>query len=66
VIDSTGAGDAALAAWIYGYIQGESSLQCIRFGHALAAEVLQQKGAVVHDITPEKLHLLTQNTPYDS
>jgi pseudouridine kinase len=66
VIDSTGAGDAALAAWIYGYLNDKSPSQCIDLGHALAAAVLQQKGAVVREITPEKLHLLTQNTPYDS
>lgn len=66
VIDSTGAGDAALAAWIYSYLNDKSPSQCIDLGHALAAAVLQQKGAVVREITPEKLHLLTQNTPYDS
>lgn len=66
VIDSTGAGDAALAAWIYGYLQAKSPLQCIQLGQALAAAVLQQKGAVVREITPEKLHLLTQNTAHDS
>ncbi|MBP6373902.1 MAG: hypothetical protein KA325_05740 [Flavobacterium sp.] len=66
VIDSTGAGDAALAAWIYGYLNDKSPLQSICLGHALAAAVLQQKGAVVREITPEKLHLLTQNKPYDS
>jgi pseudouridine kinase len=66
VIDSTGAGDAALAAWIYGYLNALSPPQCIELGHALAAAVLQQKGAVVREITPDKLHLLIQNTPYDS
>jgi len=55
VVDSTGAGDAALAAWIYAYIQGESSANCIALGHALAAEVLQQQGAGVQGINPQKL-----------
>jgi pseudouridine kinase len=55
VVDSTGAGDAALAAWIYAYIQGESSANCIALGHALAAQVLQQHGSVVQGINPQKL-----------
>lgn len=55
VVDSTGAGDAALAAWIYAYIQGESSANSIALGHALAAEVLQLKGAVMPGISPTKL-----------
>ncbi|MCX6184294.1 MAG: PfkB family carbohydrate kinase [Flavobacterium sp.] len=66
VVDSTGAGDAALAAWIYGHLTNENPTQCIKMGHALAAEVLQHKGAVVREMTPQKLHQLTQNSRYDS
>jgi len=66
VTDTTGAGDAALAAWIYGFLTNENPDHCMQMGHALAAEVLQHKGAVVREMTPQKLHQLTQNSRYDS
>ena len=55
VIDSTGAGDAALAGWVAGYVNNFESLKCIQLGHTLAFEVLQTKGAVKHDINFSKL-----------
>ncbi len=44
VIDSTGAGDAALAGWIHAHLQGRSADDCILYGHALAHIILQTKG----------------------
>lgn len=55
ITDSTGAGDAALAGWIAGYVNQFNELKCIQLGHCLAYEVLQLKGAVKHDITFSKL-----------
>jgi len=51
IIDSTGAGDAALAGWMAGYINNYNELTCLQLGHTLAFEVLQIKGSVKHDIT---------------
>ena len=46
VRDSTGAGDAALAAWVSAYCLGMTEMQCLKAGHAMAAIVLQTNGAI--------------------
>ena len=53
--DATGAGDAALAAWIFSNLHGETTLNAMRAGHALAFEVLQQVGAVMEELNVERL-----------
>jgi pseudouridine kinase len=55
VKDSTGAGDAALAGWIYAYLRNEDQLTCLKTGHALAYEILQIQGTIMNDLTPNKL-----------
>ena len=55
VIDSTGAGDAALAGWAAAHHWGLSPVKCLQAGHTLAIEVLQVHGAVITDISKEKL-----------
>ncbi|MFM7017062.1 MAG: carbohydrate kinase family protein [Bacteroidota bacterium] len=55
VIDTTGAGDAALAGWIHGFVHEKSTEDKIRYGHTLAALVLQQKGTIVKGLTAIKL-----------
>jgi pseudouridine kinase len=55
VTDSTGAGDAALAGWIYGWWHKKNPEDCLRFGHALAALVLSQKGSTLPDLTTNQL-----------
>jgi len=45
VSDGTGAGDAALAGWLYGLWNNHSDLKRIQYGHSLAALVLAQKGS---------------------
>ena len=50
IIDSTGAGDAALAGWICGFLEKENPNDCLKLGHTLALEVLQIKGAVKNNI----------------
>ena len=64
ISDSTGAGDAALAAWIFGYLNHESELTCLQLAHALALEVLQIKGAVLEHLNSENLYRI-KNTYYN-
>ena len=55
ITDSTGAGDAALAGWVAACLWEETPLRCLQTGHSLAAEVLQVRGAVMQEMTKEKL-----------
>ncbi len=50
IVDSTGAGDAALAGWVAAHLNHMETLHCLEIGHTLAFEVLQVKGAVKHNI----------------
>jgi sugar/nucleoside kinase (ribokinase family) len=45
VVDTTGAGDAYAAGFLYGYTQGMDLRRCGRFGGMLAAEVISHYGA---------------------
>ena len=45
VIDTTGAGDAYAAGFLYGYTRGEDLAVCARMGGIAAAEVIAQIGA---------------------
>lgn len=53
VLDSTGAGDAALAAWLFGFLAGKDEATCVEWGHRLAVEVLQTEGANLPTLQPE-------------
>ena len=44
VMDSTGAGDAYAAGFLYGFTEGMSMEECGRLGSVAAAEVIQQMG----------------------
>ena len=55
IIDSIGAGDAALAGWIHGYLLNYSSEKCLKYGHTLAAMILQIKGAELENLNRELL-----------
>ena len=61
VKDITGAGDAALAAWIVAFSLGKTEMQCLETAHTMAAIVLQTKGAIVSDISQEKLFSTIKN-----
>jgi pseudouridine kinase len=65
IVDSTGAGDAALAGWCYARLQDQDSLRCLQYGHALAFHILLQKGAVDHHMNPERLKQLTHTYYHD-
>jgi len=43
-VDTTGAGDAFAAGFLYGKTTGASLLQCARLGNAFAAQVVQKMG----------------------
>ena len=49
--DSTGAGDAALAAWVFAYLNNFNPTYCLQAGHTMAYEVLQQQGAVINNLS---------------
>lgn len=53
--DSTGAGDAALAAWVYAFLSGYDDMESLKIAHSFAMEILQTDGAVDHTVTSEKL-----------
>jgi len=55
IVDSTGAGDAALAGWIHGFLLNESPEKCLQYGHTLAAIILQIKGAELETLNRELL-----------
>lgn len=61
ITDSTGAGDAALAGWVFGYVHQETELACLQLGHALAFEILKIKGSVNLTINKEKLYKIKNN-----
>ncbi len=58
VIDITGAGDAALAGWVYAFLKNKNPEDCLRYGHAMASLILQVVGA----IHPELTAALLENT----
>lgn len=45
VIDSTGAGDAYSAGFLYGWVNGHAAAECARLGTYCATRVIQQLGA---------------------
>ena len=45
VVDTTGAGDAYSAGFLYGWVNGRSLEDCARFGTECATRVIQQLGA---------------------
>lgn len=61
VSDITGAGDAALAGWIHGWLMNKSNEDCLRYGHSLAGMALQVKGAIHKNLTKERLEQTFQN-----
>jgi sugar/nucleoside kinase (ribokinase family) len=58
IADTTGAGDAALAGWVFGFMQTENPTSCLQLGQSLALHILQQKGAVDPKLDAATLHHL--------
>ncbi len=63
--DATGAGDAALAAWIFAYLNQFSAIDCLKIAHSFALEILHKEGAVDKSITKEKLSSLLTKYYHD-
>jgi sugar/nucleoside kinase (ribokinase family) len=45
IVDTTGAGDAYTAGFLYGLTDGQSLQDCARLGTFCATEIIQQIGA---------------------
>ena len=43
-VDATGAGDAYMAGFLYGYLKSYSTENCLKLGTALSSFVIQEKG----------------------
>ena len=50
-VDTTGAGDAYAAGFLYGWTKGWTLQQCVQLGSRVAAQTVAQLGAVVRDKT---------------
>lgn len=61
MLDSTGAGDAALAGWIHGWLNQKDMTECMRYGHSLASLVLKSSGAIAKNITTSMLENSVEN-----
>lgn len=61
IVDSTGAGDAALAGWLYAQYHQKNSQERLEYGHSLALHILHQKGAVDTQLHSQQLELQKEN-----
>lgn len=61
VVDTTGAGDAALAGFIHAWLQHCSPERCVVYGHAMAALILRVQGAVHENLNPQMLEDAVKN-----
>ncbi|REJ84851.1 MAG: hypothetical protein DWQ44_08465 [Bacteroidetes bacterium] len=55
IIDTNGAGDAAVAGWAYAFLQGKNIRECLQFGHAAAGAILESQGSVRPDMSTKLL-----------
>lgn len=55
MVDGTGSGDAFVAGYIYGLLQGGDVADCLRSGSALGANCVQFTGATTGTFRPEEL-----------
>lgn len=54
-VDTTGAGDAFLAGFVYGLFHGASPLECVLFGNITGATCVESIGCLASYVTEEKL-----------
>lgn len=54
-MDATGSGDAYIAGFLYGYLNGKESEECARLGSALSYFVVQKEGCCTNIPTQEQL-----------
>ena len=55
IVDATGTGDAYMSGFLYGYLNGRPTEECLRLGTALSAFVIQAVGCCTNIPTPEEL-----------
>ena len=55
ILDVSGAGDAAVAGWVFAWLNGKDLLTCVKYGNAAAACLLEVNGAVRNDLTHDLL-----------
>jgi len=55
IVDATGTGDAYMSGFLYGYLNGRPTEECLRLGTALSAFVIQAVGCCTNIPTPEVL-----------
>ncbi len=62
IVNVTGAGDAALAGWIFYFLEGKSIAECMNAGQAMAELVLSSKDGSINNLNSkllkEKVELL--------
>jgi 2-dehydro-3-deoxygluconokinase len=54
-VDTTGAGDAYNAAFLYGWLRGLDATICSALGSASAAQVIQHRGGLVREFDPKPI-----------
>jgi sugar/nucleoside kinase (ribokinase family) len=62
-VDGTGGGDAFVAGFIFGLLEGASLKQCLRFGAALGASCVQAVGATTGGFNREQLERFVEDHP---
>lgn len=55
VVDATGSGDAYMAGFLYGYMNGYAPKECCKLGGALSSFILQAEGCCTNVPTEEQL-----------
>jgi len=63
VVDATGTGDAFVAGYIHGLMDGNDSATCLRYGSALGASCVQVPGATTGALTAEQLADFVERHP---
>lgn len=62
-VDGTGGGDAFVAGFVYGLLQGADPLQCLTYGSALGASCVQHPGATTGVFNASQLEAFVASHP---
>ena len=61
IVDTTGAGDAALAGWMHGWLLKKNPVDCLYYGQAMAKIILQVNGANDKNLSADLLEITVEN-----